>query len=118
MGQQGYKVVITKSMSQDEQLQCEVCADTKEGLRLRLTDALEILDARLVQQGERVIAAMTNVKRLPVAAQQAVNACMGILFGRPGAQQEFAVAEEALKRDDAAARAAETAKSGEGQANG
>lgn len=97
---QGYKVVITKAMSQDEQLQCEVLADTKEGLRLRLTDALEILDARLVQQGERVISAMTNVKRLPPAAQQAINAVMGILFGRPGAPQEFAVAEEALRREE------------------
>lgn len=99
MSQVGYKIVVTKAMSQDEQLQAEVTADTKGVLKQNLDAVLEILDSRLVVQGERVIAAMTSVKRLPIAAQQAVNACMGILFGRPGAQQEFQVAEEALKRE-------------------
>ncbi len=93
---QGYKVVITKSISQDEQLQCEVSADSKEGLRLRLTDALEILDARLVQAGMRVIAAMRDVEKLHPAVQQTINATLGILFGRPGAKQELATAQEFL----------------------
>lgn len=108
-----YKIVVTKAMSQDEQLQAEVTADTKGALEMNLAAVLAILDARLVVQGERVIAAMTNVKRLPVAAQQAVNACMGILFGRPGAQQEFAVAEEALAREAKAAAAGAPDEGGE-----
>lgn len=95
---QGYKVVITKVMSQDEQLQCEVLADTKEGLRLRLTDALEILDARMVQQGMRVVAAMKDVQTLPPAVQQVINATFGVLFGRPGARQELATANEFLAK--------------------
>jgi hypothetical protein len=100
---QGYKVLITKAMSQDEQLQCEVLADTKEGLRLRLADALEILDARLVTQGMRVVEATQWLKRYPPAIQQAVNATLGILYGRPGAPQEAMVAAEAIARMDEAA---------------
>lgn len=92
------KILITKQMSQDEQLQCEVNAETAEQMRVNLDDALALLDARLVLQGQRVIDATTAVQKLPVEVRQAINAVMGILFGRPGSVQELQVAQEAIEK--------------------
>ena len=92
------KILITKQMSQDEQLQCEVNAETAEQMRVNLDDALGLLDARLVLQGQRVIDATTAVQKLPVEVRQAINAVMGILFGRPGSIQELQVAQEAIEK--------------------
>jgi hypothetical protein len=105
----GYKVVVTKAVSQDEQLQMEVCADTPAGLKDRLASGLEILDARLMEQGRRVVEATQWLKQYPVAVQQAVNATIGILYGRPGAPQEAMVAAEAIaKMEEAKPKAAES----------
>lgn len=98
----GYKVVVTKAVSQDEQLQMEVCADTTAGLEDRLAAGLKILDARLMEQGRRVVEATQWLKQYPVAVQQAVNATIGILYGRPGAPQEAMVAAEAIAKMDEA----------------
>ena len=98
MENKGYKVVVTKAVSQDEQLQMEVHADTPAGLKDRLAQGLEILDARLITQGMRVVEATQWLKKYPPAVQQAVNATIGILYGRPGAPQEAMVAAEALSK--------------------
>ena len=98
MENKGYKIVISKAMSQDEQIQCEFYADSKFGLEDRLATACDVLDARLLQQGKRVIDATTWIQVFPPAVRQAINATMGILFGRPGAIQEVQVAAEALEK--------------------
>lgn len=98
MERKGYKVVVTKAVSQDEQLQMELEADTAAGLKDRLAQGLEILDARLATQGMRVVEATQWLKQYPPAVQQAVNATIGILYGRPGAPQEAMVAAEAIAK--------------------
>jgi hypothetical protein len=97
--EKGFKIVISKAMSQDEQIQCEFFADSKFGLEDRLHAACDVLDARLLQQGKRVVEATTWIQVLPPAVRQAINATMGILYGRPGAIQELQVAKEALDHD-------------------
>lgn len=94
----GYKIVVTKAVSQDEQLQMELCADTAAGLKDRLTQGLALLDERLAEQGKRVVEATQWLRNYPPAVQQAVNATIGILYGRPGAPQEAMVAAEAIAK--------------------
>lgn len=96
MENKGYKIVVTKAVSQDEQLQMEVHADTPAGLRDRLAGGLEILDARLAEQGQRVIDATTFVQKFPPEVRMAVNAIIGTLYGRPGAIQEVQSAAAAI----------------------
>lgn len=93
-----YQVSIGKQMSQDEQIQMVVTADTKGVLAERLADALSILDARLYVMGKRVIDATQYVAEFQPEVRQAINACMGVLFGRPGAIQELQVARDAIKQ--------------------
>lgn len=115
MENKGYKVVVTKAVSQDEQLQMEVYADTPLGLHGRLAEGLEILDARLAEQGQRVIDATTFVQQFPPEVRMAVNAIIGTLYGRPGAIQEVQTAAAAIDqmvkvaKEDAALKAAEAA---------
>jgi hypothetical protein len=92
----GYKVVVTKAVSQDEQLQMEVYGDTPVGLQDRLAAGLKILDARLAEQGQRVIDATTFVQKFPPEVRMAVNAIIGTLYGRPGAIQEVQTAAAAI----------------------
>ena len=107
----GYKVIVTKAVSQDEQLQMEVHADTPAGLRDRLAAGFAILDARLIEQGQRVIEATTFVRKFPPEVQMAVNAVIGTLYGRPGAIQEVqaaaAAVEQMVKEPSVAAEAAD-----------
>jgi hypothetical protein len=98
MESKGYKIVVTKSVSQDEQLQMELCADTATGLEIRLAQGLAILDQRLAEQGKRVIDATTWVQQFPPEVKMAVNAIIGTLYGRPGAIQEVQTAAEAVNR--------------------
>lgn len=96
MENKGYKIVVTKAVSQDEQLQMEVHADTPAGLQDRLAKGLEILDARLAVQSQRVIDATTFVQAFPPSVRMAVNAVIGTLYGRPGAIQEVQTAAAAI----------------------
>jgi len=93
-----FQVQILKQMSQDEQVTMAVHADTKGVLADRLKDAFEVLDGRLVVMGQRVIDATQHVNGFPMEVRQAINACMGILFGRPGAIQELQVAKDAIEQ--------------------
>lgn len=90
------KILITKQMSQDEQVQATFDAKDVEAARRLSTEAYELLDARLLQQSMRVVDAMKETEGLPPAVRQCINATMGVLFGRPGAMQEMAVAKEYL----------------------
>lgn len=98
-----YQVSIAKQMSQDEQIQMIVTADTKGVLAERLADALSIMDARVVVMGKRVIDATQYVAEFPPEVRLAINACMGVLFGRPGAIQELQVARDAIAQAKKAA---------------
>lgn len=98
MEQKGYKIVVTKAVSQDEQLQMELYADTPAGLAERLAAGLKILDARLAEQGQRVIEATTFVQKFPPEVKMAVNAIIGTLYGRPGAIQEVQTAAAAVEQ--------------------
>lgn len=97
MDDTGYKIVVTKAVSQDEQLQMELHADTPFGLEERLNAGLKILDRRLAEQGMRVVEATTWVQKFPPEVRMAVNAVIGTLYGRPGAIQEVQVAAEAIR---------------------
>jgi hypothetical protein len=98
MENKGYKIVVTKAVSQDEQLQMEVYADTPAGIEDRLAAGLKILDARLIEQGRRVIDATTFVQQFPPEVRMAVNAIIGTLYGRPGAIQEVQTAAAAVDK--------------------
>lgn len=111
MENKGYKIVVTKAVSQDEQLQMEVHADTPAGLQDRLAAGLAILDARLTEQGRRVIDATTFIQAFPPSVKMAVNAVIGTLYGRPGAIQEVQAAAAAI--DQMVKDAQETAPAAE-----
>lgn len=98
MEMKGYKIVVTKAVSQDEQLQMEVHADTPTGLADRLKSGLELLDARLAEQSKRVIDATTFVQEFPPEVKMAVNAVIGTLYGRPGAMQEVQIAADGINK--------------------
>lgn len=102
------KILVSKAVSQDEQLQVTVEGRDAEDIAPKLNAALALLDARLMQQGLRVVDAMKESEGLPPAVRQCINATMGVLYGRPGAMQEMAVAKEHLASEDAE-RAAKTA---------
>lgn len=90
------KILVTKAVSQDEQLQMTVEGKDAQDIRPKLHAALELLDARLLQQSMRVVDALKETEGLPPVVRQCINATMGVLFGRPGALQELAVAKEHL----------------------
>jgi hypothetical protein len=98
MEQKGYKIVVTKAVSQDEQLQMEIHADTPTGLKDRMAAGLAILDERLNEQGRRVVEATTYVQKFPPEVRMAVNSIIGTLYGRPGAIQEVQTAADAIAR--------------------
>ena len=97
------KILVTKAVSNDEQLQATVEGRDVADIGPKLLETLELLDARNALVCGRVVDAMKMTEGLPPAVRQAINATMGVLYGRPGAMQEMAVAQEAL----AAAKAEE-----------
>lgn len=103
------KIVVSKQTSQDESLQMEVTGKDSADLARKLAQGLEILDARLVQQGQRVIDATAWAQQFPPEVRMAINATMGVLFGRPGAIQEVQVAADNFKGKTAPAEEAVTA---------
>lgn len=95
------KFVISKQTSQDETLQCELTINnegSQEVIETVLRRAFNVMDARLVEQGERVIAAEKHCAELDVSVRAAVNGVLGILFGRPGALQQMQLAKEAFQQ--------------------
>lgn len=92
------KIIITKQVSQDESLQAEVFGETEKVLAENFSRMCMLLDARLEHMGQRVVEAHGWVQKLPPEVVQAVNAVMGILYGRPGAVAEMQVAQEAIER--------------------
>lgn len=92
------KILITKQMSQDEQVQATFDAKDVYQAQKLMAEATTLLDARLLQQSMRVVDAMKETEGLPPAVRQCINATMGVLFGRPGAMQEMAVAKEHLEK--------------------
>ena len=61
----------------------------------------------------RVVDAMKASEGLPPAVRQTINATMGILYGRPGAMQEMAVAKEHLDAEKAQRAEAKPDEGGE-----
>src|SRR4029077_8033570 len=59
------KIVITKVMSEHENAQVEITAKDAADLAKRYSEVLPILDARLLDLGERVIEADTWTRSLP-----------------------------------------------------
>jgi hypothetical protein len=102
------KIIITKQVSQDESLQAEVFGETDKALAENFSKMCMLLDSRLEHMGQRVVEAHGWVQKLPPAVIQAVNAVMGILYGRPGAIDELKVAKEAIDRTEQSPNALES----------
>lgn len=102
------KILVTKAVSNDEQLQATVEGRDAEDIAPKLAEVLALLDARNLLVCNRVVDAMKQSEELPPAVRQLIGATMGILYGRPGAMQEMAIAREHLASEDAE-RAAKTA---------
>ena len=97
------KIGMHKTSAEGEMLTIEVDMDRnhydalKHGVRLRdqLEPYFQLLDDRLLEMNNRIIASNYMVKKLPVEAQMAIHNVIDVLYGRTAGPPADAILKEA-----------------------
>lgn len=93
------KATISKQLSEGEVLVLEMEAKNPEEMAQRLAATWHVVEQRPRILIERIKDAHAIVTTFPAAVQQAVHACLGLLHGKPGMEQQLQMAKEVIDRD-------------------